>query len=86
VAAVGQRAEGVAQPLVARQPEAGDFAFAGFDRDGRLSGIAGERVADWVAPEERSCDRLSRIANSLIAARTSRARRAAGSLAPTGSP
>ena len=42
---VGQRAERVAQPLVARPAEACDLAFAGFDRDRGLAGVAGERVA-----------------------------------------
>ena len=47
--AVGERAERVAQALVARPAEAGDFAFAGLDRDGGLAGVAGERVAGGVA-------------------------------------
>ena len=41
--------ERVAQPLVARPAEAGGLALAGLDRDGGLAGVAGERVAVWVA-------------------------------------
>ena len=47
--AVGERAERVAQPLVARPAEAGGLAFAGLDRDGGLAGVGGERVAGRVA-------------------------------------
>jgi hypothetical protein len=47
--AVRQRAERCAQPFVASPPEAGCFTFAGLDRDGGLAGVAGKRVAGWVA-------------------------------------
>ena len=47
--AVGERAERVAQALVARPAEARDLALTGFDRDGGLAGVAGERVAGRVA-------------------------------------
>ena len=48
-AAVGERVEGVAQPLVACPTKAGDLAFAGLERDRGLAGVAGECVARGVA-------------------------------------
>src|ERR1700694_6329885 len=47
--AVSQRAERGAQALVAAPAKARAFAFAGLDRDGRLAGVAGERITGWVA-------------------------------------
>ena len=47
--AVGERRERVAQPLVARPPEAGRLALAGLDRHRGLAGVAGERVTVRVA-------------------------------------
>ena len=47
--AVGERAERVAQALVARPAKACDLALARLERDGGLAGVAGERVAGWVA-------------------------------------
>src|SRR6202022_4411754 len=45
----GQSAERGAPSLFAAPPEARCLAFAGLDRDRGLAGVAGERVAGWVA-------------------------------------